>query len=339
MLNRKSRPSSPRWSHRFYGVVTAVSRKRPVWMVSFSASEASLSEGLRAACAATAMLALGNALHNPAFAWAAIGAFWTCLADAGGSNRARFASMLGFAVLSTVCGGIAAFASGTNVALAALAIAVFTSLGALGRIWGAATAQVAILVATACVVMVDRPVHDVRGGLAFLGIYLVGCLFALGLSLTLWRIHPFGASRASLRGVYLRLADIALDSARLLNERAARHDWTAHAARFRADARASLERARKILAGVPASRTGGRETYDNLLGLLADGEALFAYLIAVSGACEKIPDDARRVNRAARLLAGMGEVLRATGAAANEGRWTDLAGMQQRLRRLASRLE
>ena len=67
MLSRKPRPSSLRWSSRFYAVVTAVYRKRPVWMVSFAASEASLSEGLRAACASTAMLAVGNLLHDPMF--------------------------------------------------------------------------------------------------------------------------------------------------------------------------------------------------------------------------------------------------------------------------------
>ncbi len=339
MLNRKSNAASPRWSSRLYAIVTTIYRKRPVWMVSFSASEASLSEGLRAACASTAMLAVGNVLHDPTFAWAAIGAFWTCLADAAGSNRARFASMMGFALLSTVCGGLTAFASGAGGVLAALAVLVFTSLGGFGRIWGAATSQVTILAATACVVMVDRPMRDVREGMAFLGVYLIGCLFAVVLSLTVWRIHPFGTSRASLRAVYLRLADIALDSARLLEERAAPGEWATHAAKFRADARAALERARKGVANVPASRTGGRETYDTLLGLLTEGEALFAYLIAVSGASEKVPDDARRAQRAARLLTGMGNVLRRIGADANEGQWQHLADLQQRLRRLARRLE
>jgi hypothetical protein len=42
MLNRKSTASSPRGSSRLYAIVTAIYRKRPVWMVSFSASEANL---------------------------------------------------------------------------------------------------------------------------------------------------------------------------------------------------------------------------------------------------------------------------------------------------------
>jgi uncharacterized membrane protein YccC len=341
MLNRKSNPSpsSQRWSNRLYAIVSVIYRKRPVWMVSFSASEASLSEGMRAACASTSMLAVGNVLHDPTFAWAAIGAFWTCLADAAGSNRARFASMMGFALLSTLCGGLTAFASGTGTVFAALAVLAFTSLGAFGRIWGAATSQVTILAATACVVMVDRPMRDLREGVTFLGVYLIGCLFAVVLSLTVWRIHPFGTSRSTLRAVYLRLADIALDSARLLEQRAAPSEWTTHAGKFRADARAALERSRKALASVPASRTGGRETYDTLLGLLTDSEALFAYLIAVSGACQKVPDDAWRAKRAARLLTALGDVLRSIGAAASDGREARLADLQQRLRRFARRLE
>jgi uncharacterized membrane protein YccC len=343
MLNRNSNPSSPRGSSRLYAglyaLVSAIYRGRPVWMVSFATSEANLSEGLRAACASTAMLVLGNLLHNPAFAWAAIGAFWTCLADAAGSNRARFASMMGFALLSTVCGGVTAFASSAGTAFAALAILAFTTLGAFGRIWGAATSQVTILAATACVVMVDRPMHNVREGVVFLGIYLAGCLFAVVLSLSVWRIHPFGTSRASLRAVYLRLADIALDSARLLERRAAPGEWATHAAQFRADARVALERSRKALANVPDSRAAGRETYGNLLTLLTEGEALFAYLIAVTGACEKSPQDAPRARRAARLLTGMGEVLRRIGVATNEAQWSRLAGLQLRLRRFARRLE
>ncbi|SIT48193.1 conserved membrane hypothetical protein [Paraburkholderia ribeironis] len=339
MMNRKSHPSSPRWSSWLYTIATAIYRKRPVWMVSFATSEASLSEGLRAACASTAMLALGDVLHDPSFAWAAIGAFWTCLADAAGSNRARFASMMGFALLSTVCGGLTAFASAAGTGYAALALLVFTTLGAFGRIWGAATSQVMILAATACVVMVDRPMHDPRAGMAFLAVYLAGCLFAVALSLTVWRIHPFGASRSSLRGVYLRLADVALDSARLLEHRASVREWATHAAQFRADARAALERSRAALARVPVARTDAGQTYDTLLALLTDGEALFAYLIAVSGASEKVPDDAWRVKRAVRLLGAIGELLRGIGVAANEARWARLADLQRRLRRLAGRLE
>jgi hypothetical protein len=48
----------------------SLSRHRPTWMVSFSIEEVSLSEGLRAACAANTMLLTGRFLtircsHGP----------------------------------------------------------------------------------------------------------------------------------------------------------------------------------------------------------------------------------------------------------------------------------
>nr|WP_323119873.1 FUSC family protein [Burkholderia alba] len=318
----------------------ALSRGRPVWMVSFAVGEASLSEGLRAACASTAMLAVGNLLHEPEFAWAAIGAFWTCLADAAGSNRSRFASMTSFALLSALCGGLTAFASGVGTVAAALAVLAFTTAGALGRIWGAAAAQVAILAATACVVMVDRPMHDLRTGAAFLAIYLSGCLFAIVLSLTVWRIHPFAPSRTAVRSVYGRLADIALDSARLLGEpQQGLRQWELHAAKFRGDARAALERARKALASVPVSRADQRDAYANLLIALADGERLFAYLIAVSGACQRGRDGLRDARRAARVLVGLAARLRRTGSAVYDAPWVRPVEQQRRIERLARQLD
>ncbi|WDD92845.1 FUSC family protein [Burkholderia sp. FERM BP-3421] len=339
-LHRRIRQTATRSLRGFYLSAAAWSRRRPVWMVSFALGDASLSEGLRAACASTAMLVLGNLLHEPEFAWAAIGAFWTCLADAAGSNRSRFASMTSFALLSTLCGTLTAFASGAGTVAAACAVLLFTTAGAFGRIWGAAAAQVAILAATACVVMVDRPMHDWRASLSFVAIYLGGCLFAIALSLTVWRIHPFAPSRAALRAAYARLADIAADSARLVRAPAsgARH-WELHAAKFRADARTALERARKVLAGVPAARADQRDTYTNLLIALADGERWFAYLIAVTGACQHGLADPRATRRAARALDGFAERLRRIGGALDDAPWARPVEAQRRLRGLARQLD
>ncbi|MDN7922605.1 FUSC family protein [Burkholderia gladioli] len=318
----------------------AWSRRRPLWMVSFAVNDASLSEGLRAACASTAMLVIGNLLHEPDFAWAAIGAFWTCLADAAGSNRTRFASMASFAVLSTICGGVTAFASGVGTLAALAAVLVFTSLGALGRIWGAATAQVSILAATACVVMADRPMHDWRAGLAFLGVYFGGCVFAIVLSLTVWRIHPFAQSRGAVRGIYVRLADIALDASRLLADPApGQRAWELHASKYRSDARAALEAARRTLARMPVARTDRRESYANLLIALAEGERWFAHLIAVAGVCQRGRQTLRDPARAARVLAGIAELLHRTGDAIDAAPWERPDMLQRRLRRFARGLD
>ena len=309
-------------------------------MVSLAFEEANLSEGLRAACASTAMLLLGNLLHMPEFAWAAIGAFWTCLADAAGSNRTRFASMTAFALLSTICGGLTAYASGLGIAAATAAVLVFACLGALGRIWGSAAAQVSILAATACVVMVDRPIHGSHQDLRFLALYLFGCVFATVLSFSVWRIHPLGSSRAAMRATYLRLADMARDSARLLRQDSASFtEWASHAARYRGQARAAIEATRQVLGRVAPAKSGGRATFENLLLALADGEQIFGYLIAVTDACERGHHSLPNPRRAARVLNSFAAILSALAKAIADHPWESSAHLRERLRVHAERLE
>ncbi|SAL32352.1 FUSC family protein [Caballeronia humi] len=288
----------------------ALARRRPAWMLSLAFAEANLSEGLRAACASTAMLLLGQLMHEPDFSYAAIGAFWTCLADAAGTSRMRFASMTAFAFLSTLCGGLTAWASGLGAAPATAAVLVFSTLGAGARIFGAAASQVAILGATACVVMVDRPMHGGVDDARFLLLYFLGCAFATLLSFTIWRIHPFGPPRAALRAAYLRLADMARDCARLLeSDDADAAQWAAHASTFRGQARGAVETARAALGKMPSARTDRRRTYGDLLIALANSEQIFAYLIAVTDACERSRDTLPNPRRAARALNGIAATL------------------------------
>jgi uncharacterized membrane protein YccC len=338
-IRRQSKAVAGRHTRAASGLLGFVTRNRPVWMVSFALSQADLSEGLRAAFASTAMLLLGNLLHVPEFSWAAIGAFWTCLADAAGSNRMRFASMAAFTVLSTVCGGLSAYASGAGIVAAAAAVFVFSSVGALARVWGSASAQVSILAATACVVMVDRPVHGSLQETRYLGLYFLGCIFAMLLSFTAWRIHPFGASRAAIRSTYSRLADMAADSARLLKQdSAAFAEWASHAAQFRGQTRSAIETSRKALARVPPSKVDSRGTYNLLRLALADSEQIFAYLIAVTDACERGHHRLPNPRRAARVLEALAELLRRLARDIADRPWEPATKLRDRILVLAHRL-
>lgn len=166
-------------------------------MLSTAANKADLFNGLRAASASALMLLVGCVLQAPDFAWAAIGAFWTSLATASDTPRSRLASMLSFSLLSTVAGGLTAYAATLGAASGAIAILVFVTLAGLSRIWGEKPYQVAILTATACVVMVDRPLqsHGDDGSMLYLFLYLIGCLFATALSMAIWRMRPDGVQR------------------------------------------------------------------------------------------------------------------------------------------------
>src|SRR5450830_923222 len=292
-LHRRVRTSTSRFVTALHVLSDKLAQRRPLWMVTLAIDETNLSEGLRAASAASAVLLLGLLLDHPDFAWAAIGAFWTCLADAAGTRRMRFVSMLGFGLLSTVVGG----------------------LGALARIWGAATAQVSILAATACVVMVTHPLHSLTQSAPFLGLYLFGCVFATVLSFTVWRIHPFVPARRAVGAAYSRLAGIARDNARYLAQDGGQGDIAACGANYRSQARAALEAARVALAAVPPSRAGRGDLYDNLLLALSDAERIFAYLIAVTHSCERERPRLLHDPRARRSLEAMAMLLRQLGLA------------------------
>jgi uncharacterized membrane protein YccC len=334
-------PGLGRLQSKLTAMVRGSARRRPNWMVAFAIEEANLSEGMRAACAATAMLLLGVCVGRPEFAWAAIGAFWTCLADASGTSRKRLASMLSFSVLSTLFGGITAYAAGAGTSAAAIAILIFATAAGLARIWSTAAYQVAILAATACVVMVDSPLQGIRKGAVFLGIYLGGCLFATLLSLTVWRIHRFAPSRYALRLTYARLADLARDNARLIESGTAdTKEWAIHAAELRAQSRASIEAARRALHNLPQiSLDSGRQIYGELLLALADAERIFASLITVALVEESSRPNAFRPIRAARCLAAIAEILRRMGEQLGEPSPTYPYALRERLAVFAQRLE
>ncbi|TDV38930.1 putative membrane protein YccC [Paraburkholderia caballeronis] len=320
--------------------LSALARRRPAWMVSFSIEEASLSEGLRAACAATAMLLLGRLLGDMQFSWAAIGAFWTCLADAAGSRRRRFWSMGGFAVLSTLAGAATAFASGAGTLPAALAILVCAALAGLTSLWSAAVYQVAILVATACVVMVDQPHRSLHDALPFAGVYFSGCVFAIVLSFTVWRLHPLAPARYAMRLAYAQLAELARDVSRLVGARSGDAGaWAQHASDKRSQARAALEAARGALIAVPRAKSDGRRTYRELAAALADAESAFGWLIAASDVAQRAAGTmarhafaARGLDAIARTLARHGDALAAGPVASGT------PALRARLQRLAARV-
>ena len=118
-------------------------------LITSTAAKANLLEGMRAASASALMLLVGCALNVPDFSWAAIGAFWTSLATAPDTARSRLASMLSFALLSTVGGALVTYTAALSATAGALAILIFVTMSGLTRIWGERPYQVAILAATA----------------------------------------------------------------------------------------------------------------------------------------------------------------------------------------------
>lgn len=163
--------------------------------------------GWRAAFAVSVLLWLGHKNHDPLYAWAAIGAFWTCMVDPAGTRRRRFASMLAFTVTSAACGGVLAYVAGSGTVPAALALFGVCLLAGLASLRSAATYQVAIMSATACVVMIDLPQHDVPHVVHLLITYLLGCALSILIAVSAW-VWPV-AARTSVSHPRMAESDIA----------------------------------------------------------------------------------------------------------------------------------
>lgn len=307
---------------QMFTLLQAFARHRPRWMVNFAIEETNLSEGMRGGFACGLMLLLGALLNQPEFSWAAIGALWTCMADAAGNTRLRLLSMLSFTFLSAMLGVLSAYTSSRGIIISAMIIFIVASLAGFIRIFNLAVYQIGILVAVACVVMVDNPLHGWHDVIQFLGIYLAGCFFATLLSVTLWRIHRFGPSRYALRMAFIRLSELAEDAARLIRAKTqGGNEWSLHALTLRAQTRSAIESVYHALNNLPRlSKESSRNIYQGLLLALADAEKSFASLVAIAEVDEIPGMSTRKPQRAARCLNAISIILNRLGQQLGESK-------------------
>ena len=312
------------------------------WRLQFPLRHANLSEGLRAACGAAAMLLLGEWLGNPLFSWAAIGAFLTSLADSAGSNRARLASMGGFALASTLGGMIAASAAGWRVEAGLLTIMACAGVAGFSRIYGAAAGLVLMLAAGVSAIMADAPVVLWPLAQSHVLIYFAGCLWALLLGLTVWRIHPFAPARQAVARAYGTLAELAALAA---ETDAADPAYAVHAADLaahtRRHARFDLAAAHRTLDAVAVERTESRRLYENLLVRLARAEALLDGITVLADLQLTHYQPLRARLRSARVLGAIARQLQAMQREMQRGEAIaadEDARIMLRLRQLVARL-
>jgi uncharacterized membrane protein YccC len=253
--------------------------------VSFSPRSLSIAEGLRAAAACASMVAAAGIFHAPGLSWAAIGALWTCLADPGGLTIARFRATAGFTVLSTVFAVLASGAAGQGWGLATALVLVCSFLGTMVRVYGGEAAQAGTLAIVACVVAVDRPAQSPADLAGFGATYLGGCLWAMLLSLSIWRIHPYKPARHALADTFRALAAMV----RGLAEVAAGPDpsaWGPFATIHRTAVRAAIEKSRSILERIVRERLLSAPG-ERLIVTVEVADRIFAHLIAMSHRLER----------------------------------------------------
>src|SRR6266853_3046316 len=203
------------WTHFIWHQASGSSLRRTLVPRNFDVGVANVIEGLRAGVACAVPVFVGEALDYPNLTWAAIAAFWICLADPGGPIRGRFAALVTLTILGAVSCAIAIRATAFSVWVAIFLAFVWTFAGSLSRIYGEAAAKVGQFVLITFLVSIGNfGGRCVEPGVAAL-LYLAGASWALILTLILWQIHPHGPSRRALATVYGELAGFAAELVQL----------------------------------------------------------------------------------------------------------------------------
>ena len=275
------------WTHFIWHQASGSSLWRTLVPRNFDVGVADVIEGLRASVACAVPVFVGEALHYPDLSWAAIAAFWICLADPGGPIRGRFAALVTLATLGAVSCAIAIRATAFSVWVAIFLAFVWTFAGSLVRIYGEAAAKVGQFVLITFLVSIGNfGGRSVEPGVAAL-LYLAGASWALILTLILWQIHPHGPSRRALAAVYGELAGFAAELVQLCRATRLEGDpWGAMARDHRRRIREALDIARATVASIGRRHLGRSRRADQQLTLLQCADQIFAALIALSDLLE-----------------------------------------------------
>ena len=258
----------------------------------FEPAGADLAEGLRAACSVAALIALGIALHQPLLAVAALGALLTCFTDPGGPIRARLAPLLSFAVVGALAWGVCGLARAQGLWLALPLGAVLILAGSFARAFGPAWMVVGNLFVVMVAIGLDQKLPPALAA-DFAALFLAGGIWAVLLTLALWRLHPFAPARGAVAASYRALGRMAADLRAVLRDPAADETtwaspWATHARAGRRAVREALEAARASLLGTLRARGPARARASELLIRLEAAEQVFGALIALA---ETLQDD------------------------------------------------
>jgi hypothetical protein len=259
----------------------------------------SIVEGVRAGLAAAVPVMASVWFEEPILALAALGALLTCICDPAGPMRRRLPLLLSFVIAGgCMLGGFGLLrAIGLGATMAVAAPILFAC--AFLRIWGQPTQALGNLLAVVLVLGTDEPLR-LREAVMVGGVFAAGGLWALLLTLAIWRIHPYGPARRAVADVWAELAVLTRMVAGLCEADAPAENWDGQARGGRGGVRAAIERARGILMEtVDARGPSSGPAAQNLLRL-ESADQVFAVLIALSDALEQ-SDTAIR-DRAVPLL-------------------------------------
>ncbi len=301
----------------------------------------SIAEGVRAALSVAVLVALNEWLRLPVLNEAALAALLTCLCDAGGPVRRRIPALLAFAVIGALLtAGFGALRPlGLPIVVPLACLVIFCT--SFARIWGQSPLQVGNLLTVVTVLALDRG-EDLRTA-AELGLFFAGgSLWALLLTMVIWRLHPYRPARRAVADVYLRLGIMAGDlSVLAAHADPPSHAWADHARAHRRHVRDGIEAARTLVLDTIRGRGTASPRAGQTLIQVEAADQLFGTLIALSDVLEAADAPtrataARELSLVRLLLAAIADETRLDEPSDDPARRVALEGMLDRLTQLGA---
>jgi uncharacterized membrane protein YccC len=287
--------------------------------VSLDLRAISVAEGVRAALAVAAMMLLSQWAGLPSLGEAAVGALLTCLGDSGGPVRRRVPALLTFAALGAILttGFGLLRPLGLPVVVPVAAAVIFWL--SFARVWGQYAMQVGNLLVVVTVLSLDRV--EARVTAFELGAWFAGgSLWAVALTMVIWRLHPFRPARRATANVFRRLGLMVTDLVPLLDG-SETTDWASHARAHRRHVRDGIEAARVLVLDTVRIRGGGSPRARQSVIQVEAADQLFGVLIALSDVLEGADPPTRAA--AARALPALRLLLAALADATARDHATD----------------
>ena len=268
----------------------------------------SLAEGMRAGLSVAFLVALNEYLDIAAMREAALAALLTCICDPGGPIRRRVPVLLTFALIgasvTALYGILRDF--GPWVALPLGMFGLFCS--SFARIYGQAAQQVGALMATVQILSLDRGDPSLRQAGIMAASFIAGALWAVLLTMVIWRIYPFLPARRAVAEAYRQLSELVRDlrglvQAPWITDAA----WETHARIHRRATREAIEAARTAVMDTVRSRGASSNRAAQAVIRLETADQIFGNLIGLSALLEQGSPSERAV--AERILRRMRPVL------------------------------
>jgi uncharacterized membrane protein YccC len=268
----------------------------------------SLSEAIRAALSVAVIIALSEYFAFPPLREAALASLLTCLCDPGGPIRRRVPVLASFALVGAAVTAIYGLLRdlGPVVGLPLGVFGLFCS--SFVRIYGQAPLQVGALLSVVQILALDRGNPSLMQAGIVAAAFIGGALWAILLTMVIWRIYPFLPARRAVAEAYRRLSELVRDLYTLVQAPAITGaDWEAHARIHRRAARDAIEAAQTIVMDTLRSRGAASNRAAQAVIRLETAEQIFGSLIALSELLEHASPTEQHI--AERVLRRMRPVL------------------------------